>query len=697
MKIRTALPVILGVGLVLLFGLSPLGLVLSSPESVPVGDADAGGETDPMAALLASRSTLETVFQGWQERYVAAGGDHDVTLALGYARGLSTEFTGAAGKVHLDLLRGTLSAQVEGLEGAANLWLVDNRPDSSVTPEPEDRMVRVGRLLPKGSGATLDASLGAGFFDEFELDLAVVSRAGETPATSRLLLGSRPLFERLYTRARVASTRQAQTTASGLTGWLDFRSLASWLGPGIAEAFDSDSTDILVDHGLISSLVGEGGDLFFRATFAGNGRTCGTCHPASNNQEIGPEFIATLKSNDPLFVAETSSGVPGLERPKLMRGHGLILENTDGFEPDPTVRFTMRGVPHSLSLATSILAPDDGRAPVERTGWSGDGAPGNGALRMFPVGATIQHFTKSLDRIEGEDFVLPTSGELDAMEAFMLSVGRLEDIDLGLVTLSNLDAEAGRVFFLDGAKCNLCHANAGANVSTGTNNNFDTGVEARDNPARDTEDFPFDGGFGKADRDCDGDGVNDCFGDGTFNTPPLIEAADTGPFFHSNLNVIDTFEGIEAAVAFYNTQEFNNSPAGQAIGGIVLLNQQINDIAAFLRVLNAAFNISISIQRDDAALSLLNGGGTKQTVNTLLTLSNSEAVDALEVLSDRGLNPQAVTLLSQAIETNEEAIKAGNSGEKASLIQDALADLEAAKADLGIGLDFLMGEGNLMF
>ena len=64
--------------------------------------------------------------------------------------------------------------------------------------------------------------------------------------------------------------------------------------------------------------------------FNGNGRTCGTCHPADNNFTIDPEFIAALPDDDPLFVAEF---VPALaenfEKPELMRKVGLILENTN--------------------------------------------------------------------------------------------------------------------------------------------------------------------------------------------------------------------------------------------------------------------------------------------------------------------------------------------------------------------------------
>ena len=41
-------------------------------------------------------------------------------------------------------------------------------------------------------------------------------------------------------------------------------------------------------------------------TFEGNGRTCATCHPPSNNFTIDPAFIRTCRENDPLFVTEPS-------------------------------------------------------------------------------------------------------------------------------------------------------------------------------------------------------------------------------------------------------------------------------------------------------------------------------------------------------------------------------------------------------
>src|SRR5574341_1592591 len=52
------------------------------------------------------------------------------------------------------------------------------------------------------------------------------------------------------------------------------------------------------------ALAERGRQIFFNETFGGNGRTCGTCHPAQNNFTIDPAFIATLPPKDPLFVAE---------------------------------------------------------------------------------------------------------------------------------------------------------------------------------------------------------------------------------------------------------------------------------------------------------------------------------------------------------------------------------------------------------
>ena len=234
--------------------------------------------------------------------------------------------------------------------------------------------------------------------------------------------------------------------------------------------------------GLVGTDVCAGADIFFRETFGGNGRTCGSCHPAANNLTIDKPFIDQLhaqNSRDPLFVAEFNPQLSQLETVDL-RASGAILENVDGFQ-DPTNKFVSRAVNHLFSLRTSILRdPGDGTsgAIVERTGWGGDGAPGNGALRFFLDGAIKQHFTKTLLRRENVDFQLPNDLERDLTAAFQLNLGRLTELDLPSVRITDAQAEEGRVLFLDprrAGRCNLCHANAGANfIDTRLNRNFDT-------------------------------------------------------------------------------------------------------------------------------------------------------------------------------------------------------------------------------
>lgn len=160
--------------------------------------------------------------------------------------------------------------------------------------------------------------------------------------------------------------------------------------PGGDQALPVDSRE---------ALIAEGERLFFEETFEGNGRTCGTCHRRDNNFTIDPVFIATLPPDDPLFVAESNPDLARFEIPILMHQFGLILENVDGTE-DPTNKFTMRGVPHTLALQTSLGSAST-VPPLQNTGWSADGAPGNGTLRDFATGAVVQRFTRSLERVPG--------------------------------------------------------------------------------------------------------------------------------------------------------------------------------------------------------------------------------------------------------------------------------------------------------
>lgn len=655
---------LIALGIVLVLGISPFLL----PVAISASE-DAAAE-DPLRELVASQSNLERFYAGWQRGYLARGGDRNISIPVSWTEVLATERSKARGRVEIDLIDGTVRAEVRGLDGrTADLWLVDNLdgPGRTVRPEPGDRMIHVGPLRPDG---TVSADLTGASFRGFEIDLAVVSARGRTPAESRLLVGSRPFFERLYTRTRVAREKARERNAR-------------LFGPALLLA-EAGSSQVLVDQGLVGQVVADGADLFFRETFGGNGRTCGTCHRAENNLGLDLDFISELPARDELFIAErpaSQGGVPGLERPRLLRGHGQVLMNSDGFE-DPTGKFVMRAVQHTLSLATSINSPDN-RLPVQRTGWGGDAASGNGALRLLPAAAVKQHFTRTLGRAEGTDFALPTDAQLDAIEAFTLASGRLNELDLAEVRLTNAAAQAGKGSFLF---CTGCHFNAGAALPFGGNINATTGVERAPDPSQATEPHPRDGGFGTFAFDCDGDGVRDCFGDGSFNVPPLIEAADTEPFFHNH-----SAATIEDAVRFYTTDVSFRFP---------LTESDVQDVGAFLRVLNAAFNSAISIQRNTAALTLEKAGrgeGRRDTVNMLLALSNSEAADAIEVLGKRKLHLKTIKLLKNAIVKNGRAMEAGPSNLRQTLIRGALKDLKAAKAQFGTGLDFTLGEGNLLF
>jgi hypothetical protein len=345
--------------------------------------------------------------------------------------------------------------------------------------------------------------------------------------------------------------------------------LATLVGLLALAASDTIGSDALASKSPLQAdkkkhLIAKGRSIFFNETFKGNGRTCGTCHRAEDNFGITPGFIITLPRNDPLFIAETNRNLAkNFENPRLMRELGLILENLDGFD-DLANKFVMRGVPHVLALRTSVNSPQG-----PRTGWSGDGAPGDGSLRSFATGAVIQHFTKTLNRVPGVDFRLPTDNELDAL-----------------------------------------------------------------------------------------------------NTPPLVEAADTGPFFHNN-----SVETIEGAVAFYTGAAFRNSPAGKVAGGIDLDGTQVVAVAAFLRVINALENIRQAVE-----LLEQGRGQSDRLARATLGLAAKETGDAIKVLDGGGLHPRAVDFLRQAQRLAARAAQVG--AQRRRLVRLAIEKQRMARAQL---------------
>ena len=489
----------------------------------------------------------------------------------------------------------------------------------------------------------------------------------------------------------------------------------------VEDRLDVCARDPRVIAGLVSQSICAGADIFFRETFGGNGRTCGSCHPVGNNTTLDVPFVTALHETnpkDPLFVFETNPALRELETSDLLQ-FASILENIDGFQ-DPTHRFASRSVSHVLSLATSTTPdPVDGIAnpAFERVGWSGDGAPGDGSLLAFLEGAIKQHFTKDLLRRTGVDFRPPTAKEAELTRTFQLSLGRLNELDLEQVRIADEQGEEGRRAFLDPqrGRCNVCHHNAGANfIDSGKNRNFDSGIRAGSSVAfltRGTVDGVGleDGGFGGADLEhpnLENFGIVNGFGDGTFNPPPLIEAADTAPFFHNAFRASDKQGGggdIDGAVTFYATPAFRDSPGAKLLDqrfGAPLDLQPLDSgaIARFLRILNGAFNIDIASQRLQAVNTLASQFNDEHSdIQTrLLELAAVELDDALEVLS-LDIYPDAQEQLSKAKAEIELGRAATAWSERQTRTANALAHCQDARALFGSKVDFVLGAGNLMF
>lgn len=488
--------------------------------------------------------------------------------------------------------------------------------------------------------------------------------------------------------------------------------------------------DPRVALGLVSREVCIGADLFFRETFGGNGRTCGSCHPADNNYTIDPEYIALLPDSDPLFVAELRPELGSLENSDLLRDSALILVNADGPD-DPTQNFVMRSVPHLLGLAVSTLPPVghpesprhaiDGTSlplPAERLGWSGDGAPGEGRLRDFADGAIRQHATRSLERRPGIDFFLPDDAERDAIAAFSRSIGRMNDLDLSEVELRDAGAMRGRETFTTGRgnECAFrCHTNAGAiadifdsieadRLFLGVGNlTLDVGTPLVRLPAVDAAGIGLDGGFGTDPLDSDGDGQVDSLGNGGFNVPPLIEAADTEAMFHSN-----AFETLEDAIRFYTTEDFAFSLVGangfsnrERGGPMPLTETDVTELGRFLRVLNTALNLQMALHRLDAALEIACKLGNREleVERGLLSLAAAELEDARDVLSAAlHLHDREQGLLQHALRGIDAALRRpASAGRRSQRIRHARRLVSKVYAALGVGLDMEIGEGTLMF
>jgi len=223
-------------------------------------------------------------------------------------------------------------------------------------------------------------------------------------------------------------------------------------------------------------------------------------------------------------------------------------------------------------------------------------------------------------------------------------------------------------------------------------------VESSRNPALAM--FPHDGGFGTTLNPVDG-----TFGDGRFNVPPLIEAADTGPFFHTATSVAGakahntaTATTIEEAIAFYTTAAFRGAPNGFPID---LSGPQIDHIGRFLRGVNAAFNAAIAVKRINAELAVVaQFHDTQLTLQRrLIHLANVEVGDAISDLSGTPTptTPASLTAFQDAQTQLNAAQAAADETTRATALRAARQLLNQAAQGIGTNLNFTIGEGSVMF
>ncbi|MBM3222290.1 MAG: hypothetical protein FJZ47_00590 [Candidatus Tectomicrobia bacterium] len=364
------------------------------------------------------------------------------------------------------------------------------------------------------------------------------------------------------------------------------------------------------------ALIATGARLFFTATFNGNGRTCATCHRRERSFALDPAFIVTLPATDPLFVTDALPALRDpanpsrdLEDTALLKARGLIRVRVDGFDR-PAV---LRAPPSLQNLA--LTAP-----------FGGQGSFTN--LRDFIQEAIRQHFPQTLQRVEGRDFRLATAEELTALEAFLRSLRLPPEGQEVLEHLVTTPAQhrGQALFFGAQAKCAQCHGGPSLSAASlalgGGNRAFNTGViDLEKNAALRAAEA------GRA-----------------FSTPSLLGIRHSAPFFHNN-----SFATLRDAVTFYNSPEFNASPAAVQVGTITLASDQIDDLVAFLEVLTCPHDGDVNQDRQhtpgDALLVLQH---FFNPAAGLLTTCQQERGDVLAPGS--GLTPaDALCIFQQAL------------------------------------------------
>jgi len=136
--------------------------------------------------------------------------------------------------------------------------------------------------------------------------------------------------------------------------------------------------------------------------FGGNGRACGDCHVPGDNFGISEKRIAKLKSDHPFFFRGLD------EDQKLLRTHGLVHVIIPGSIDE------FRQTPKLVHLQTLC----DKKGNCDSLGLRGDRVTN---LCAFSIEAIKNHMAKTVKRVPGKDFRVPTAKECKWLVAYMVS------------------------------------------------------------------------------------------------------------------------------------------------------------------------------------------------------------------------------------------------------------------------------------
>jgi cytochrome c peroxidase len=568
------------------FTIVVLGAVAFFVGSILHRDPGSSGPVDREDRDVWSSERGERLASWIRTEYDAQSAFTRTPIPLAFSRAFSKRFTEAKGKVEINFETGRVAVSVENLEpgpGAIHeVWLVENSPGPNNTAAIDagrdgDHIWKIGRLPASGE---LETFLDPQRLASFEVNIAAVMRVSADEAPEFLIGGMQSVVYLLGRELRQeAGNAVAAARRKGIFDVSDAFAAAQGGGkkPG--------------------SLVAQGRDLFLNGTFGGNGRTCASCHRLEFETTIDAGFIGTLPPTDPLFVGELNVNLPefdpldprrpAFESPTLMRSKGLILENIQGTQIGEDGKLThapvFRMTPPVFNLGLT--------APYGFSACCAD-------LQTFSAGAVFQHFPKTLNRVAGVDFQVPTGAQLQALEAFQLSLsapasGNFKVSGRGSLLSTKADPLAsditraevrGRNFFAATNSCVTCHRDtvfSGNNPVTGVTLNLDTGVE----------EF----GQNRAFTPTLDEGNS-----GQFQVPPLFGLRKPH-FFHNGVSGNETaalpgktllFTNLRKAVEFYTSQEFRQSPTGLEVNGtrfqplFDMTPDQIDDVTAFLEAIN---------------------------------------------------------------------------------------------------------------